>query len=487
MRWLSRLAKFLSGFVMIARQFTPLSNRKLWGSCGVVMFSSGDSGKIFSLLILCIVLAVPLDECAAIDPRFEFDAKALGVVETPRKQSAPVKRVPKRTWKKRTSAAAHTKRLHTVRQADDSAHVQAVERMSMSLQAPTVAEVEQGEQEASAQFRHVWEMIVPSRPGRLSADILNDPSFSLTLDPMRYPTYSAMDGGRILVDKQNTIPPLVKALIVEKNPSVRIVAESPLHPKRFLREVLNSAGFYSVSEGFSMDFGADPQLTIRSDFKIEKTPESLVKFDMLLMTSGQTAYPKVLKDFLKNEGVTVYEPFAGSKTATAPPRGELYQITSRDQNGIVDALLGSLAVAAERNKRLDVFSAEDNGISLSVKAERYFERDGQRHIITRFDGDPVKYTLFRILQAQGYQTVILESRDDFRTVTEKLLAGMSIPGAYSRNNFDFDPAANYSLQMSGFKLYNPRRPGIDLFLTNLDMDRVVRELLHENGYQVTVK
>jgi len=511
------------------------------------MFSYAPSFKNLLFILVCIWLTMSLQESAAMDPRFELDAKALGVVEVPKKQSPPVVSSPRKTRKaKASSATARKVTLHVVRAdenlfdilmddygfSDDeaeiaidkicrdynvadvsqlrvgqrivipslrriqaqsktapkpspnSAHHGGPRRVNLGLKAPDSALVAL---ESSIQFRNVWGQIVPPGAGIQTADILNDPSFSLTFDPQRYPTYPTMDGGRILVDKNNSIPPLVKALILEKNPSVRIVSESSLNGKRFLKEMLGAAGFYSVAEGFSMDFGADPLLTINADFKVEKSAESVVKFDMLLVTAGDTVYPKVIKDFLKNEGITAYEPFAKSSPAFAVPKGQFSQITSRDQTDIVDALLTSIAITPVRNKRLDVFAADDNGISLSVTAERYFERGGQRHVITRYDGDPVNYTLFRILETKGYQTVILDKQDDFRKVAEKMLSGMRIHGAYARHKIDFDPGVNYSLQMSGFKLDGPGVPGKGLFLTNLEIDRVVRDLLIESGYQMTFK
>lgn len=511
------------------------------------MFSYALSCKNLAFILLCIWLTMFPRESAAMDPRFEFDSKALGVVEAPQKQSPPVVSSTRKTRKaKASSAAARKVTLYVVREdeslidvlmddygfSDDEAEIaidkicrdynvaeidqlrvgqrivipslrriraqskatpkslpdsalhRGPRRVNLGLKAPDAA---LAALESGVQFRSVWGQIVPPGAGIQSADILNDPAFSLTFDPQRYPTYPTMDGGRILVDKNNSIPPLVKALILEKNPSVRIVSESPLNRKRFLKEMLGSAGFYSVAEGFSMDFGADPLLTINADFKVEKSAESVVKFDMLLVTAGDTVYPKVIKDFLGNEGVTAYEPFAKINPAFAAPKGQVLQITSRDQADIVDALLTSIAITPVRNKRLDVFAADDNGISLSVTAERYFERGGQRHVITRYDGDPINYTLFRILETKGYQTVILDKRDDFRKVAEKLLSGMRIHGAYARHKIDFDPGANYSLQMSGFKLGEPGLPGKSLFLTNLELDRFVRDLLVESGYQLTVK
>lgn len=508
------------------------------------MFTSVHFFKRSSLMLLFCWLAMPFAESAAMDPRFELDAKALGVSDSPAKTTSAGARKSRKSSTARTVSGAGT--VYTIKPGDNlfkvlmrdygysndeadaiidqicrenkisdirrlkigqkivipfyrrlngrtatnarplpvNVETPLVSSMQLSLKPP---EAEFTEQEATAQFQKVWDRVIPSRQVRSSADIINTTSFSLSLDPQRYPTYAAMDGGRILVDRNDSIPPLVKNLILEKNPSVRIVSESPVNSRRFLKGMLDSAGFYSVAEDFSMDFGTDPLLTIHSDFKVEKSAESVVKFDMLLMNAGNTPYPRVIRDFLQSEGVTVYEPFARPSPAVAPSRGHFYQIVSRNQPDMVDSLLAAIAVKPEKNKRLDVFAADDNGISLSVKAERYFEKDGKRHVITRFDGDPITYTLFRILEAKGYRTVILEQQDDFPKVAGKLLALMGIQGVYARHAIDFATDANYSLQMSGVKLEGAGIPEAGLFLTNLEMDRVVRNLLLESGYQVTVK
>ncbi len=343
------------------------------------------------------------------------------------------------------------------------------------------------ELEASEQIRQTWNKLLPPRTEAQKPIVLQSPSFSLTLDPQRYPVYAAMDTGRILVDRNASIPPLVKALISEKDPSVRIVSESPRNGKLFLSAMLESAKFYSIEEDFSMEFGIDPKLTIRSDFKIEKTAESLITQDLVLMNVGRSAYPVVINEFLKKEGFTVYEPFASSKPGAPAPVGQLYQVLSSRQSDIVDTLLSSISVVPEKDRRLDVFAADNNGISLSVKAERYFERGGQRYVVTSFDGDPVAYTLYRILETKGYQVAILEGRDDFRKISEKILSHLHIPVAYAQHKLTPEPGGYYTLQMSGFKLESPEYPVGGVFLTNLELDRVIRDLLADNGYSIVTK
>jgi hypothetical protein len=251
--------------------------------------------------------------------------------------------------------------------------------------------------------------------------------------------------------------------------------------------ILSNAGFYSVEEDFNLEFGVDPKLSIRSDFKIEKTADSLIKQDVTLMNSGRVALPAVITGFLKKEGFSVFEPFTSLQPVVPSPQQPMYQITAKSQSEIIDALLTSLSVAPDSNRRLDVFSADNSGISLSVNAERYFERSGQRTVVTRFDGDPVSYTLFRILETMGYHVIILGDQDGFRSITDKLLANLKINGEYEQHLFSWDSNANYSLKMSGYKLEGVGLPPGGVFLTNIMFDQVVRDLLNENGYSITTK
>lgn len=338
-------------------------------------------------------------------------------------------------------------------------------------------------QEALGKVRETWDRIVPQKNDQKPFS-LQTPTFSLTLDPQRYPMVAAMDGARILLDRNSSIPPLVKYLIEEKNPNIRIVNYSNAGTKQFMSAMLEAGGFYSVEENFSMDFGIDPKLTVQSDFKIEKTSESLIKHDVVLMNSGRVAVPPVLNDFLKKEGFTLYEPFASLKNSADLESRPIHLITAKNQPEIVDAILAAISVVSEHDRSLDVFAADNNGISLAVKAERYFERGGQRFVVTRFDGDPVNYTLFRILETKGYRVVILEAKDDFRKVSEKIVSRMKLNGIYAQHNLLQGRSLGYSLQMSGIKLDDSSLPGGGLFLTNLSMDRIIRELLTENGYRI---
>lgn len=381
----------------------------------------------------------------------------------------------------RRRADGSLKLLQPVRSDSQNYTSTAVPGQSFKLDSPLQ---QISEQEAVLKTQEIWDHIVPVKADQRKPLALKTSTFSLKLDPDRYPMFARMDGGRIVLDQNGSIPPLVKSLIEDKDATIKIVSEAPAGTKHFMAALLGSAGFYSVEENFSMEFGVDPKITIQADFKVEKTPESLVKQDVVLVNSGRTSLPPQLGEFLKKEGFSLYEPFASLKPFAARDSRTIHYVSAKKQPEMIDAILSAFSVTSERERNVDVFAADNNGISLSVKADRYFERGGQRYVVTNFDGDPINYTLFRILETKGYKVVILEAQDDFRKISEKMIASMKIKGTFAQHGLLNDGAAGYSLQMSGFKLDDAMLPGGGIFLTDRSMDRIVRDLFLESGFNI---
>lgn len=365
--------------------------------------------------------------------------------------------------------------------SERAAETAADARQAFTLPSPVAAP---SEPEALQKLHGVWDKIVPPGNAQQKPLAFQTPTFSLRLDPARFPTFAGMNGGRIIVDSANTIPPLVKALIEEKDPGIRIVTARPLDSRYSLASLLAAAGFYSVEENLSLDFGVDPTLTVQADFKVEKRADSLINQDVVLINAARPVAPAVLGDFLKKEGFSLYEPFGTLQQSAGHLPRSLYQVTSLQQPEILDTILKILAVNPLRDHQLEVFAAQTNGISLSVKAERYFEQGGKRYVITHFDGDPVTYTLFRILETMDYRVVILEPADDFRKVTEKVVSHMRIPGTYERHSLPLDGSAGYAITLSGFSLDDPAGTGHGLFITDRPLDKIIRDLLTINGYSI---
>jgi hypothetical protein len=340
------------------------------------------------------------------------------------------------------------------------------------------------EPEGLAAVRRVWDDLVPATETRTAPLEIEDRNFSLSLDPSAFPSFPAADGGTVLVDAGGKMPPLVKALIEEKDPSIRIVSEDPRNRRRFMASLLAGARFYSVEENFSLDVGNDPKLTVRADFKIEKTADSLLRHEVVLLNVGdyRREMPAPLVQYLRKEGFQLVEPF--------PPVGgvplakhQLHQITAREARGIVDALLKSFNIGYDVDRNVELYGMGDGGVRLFVRADRYFEDRGERYVVSYFDGDPVSYTLTRLLEIRGYRVVMLDPKDDFRKVSEKLLTRLRMPGHFARHDLIPLRDAPYALQMSGYKMRGAG--GNDsVILTNVEINAFFRDLLDNSGYTI---
>lgn len=328
-----------------------------------------------------------------------------------------------------------------------------------------------------------WRELVPAAGSSNQALAVRSELFDLTIDPVRYPTLQAADGKTILLDTEGTLPPLVRTLIQDREPGVRVV-NGQTTPRQLLGAMLTAGGFYSVDEQPVLRFGTDPLLTVRADFKVEQSAESVLRNEVALVSAARQGMPPRMVDYLGRHGFKLFEPFAENSVQPAMQRHRVIQVRGTAQDTIVDTLLDLLAVQTERNRRIELFSPAETGISLNIAAERVFERDGKRYVVARFTGDPVAYTLYRLLATKGYRVIILEPQDTFQTVAAKLFDRMELPSGYRSHLLVAESAGRYSLEMSGFLLENSAPGGGAVMVTDRPIDRPVRDMLFDHGYQV---
>ncbi len=425
----------------------------------------------FSLLSLVVAAVFFPSASCAIDTRFELDPAQV------KKESSSAARRGKNA---RSGSSHRYIKGHRTKMA---LHKSPLEQPTSTLQLASYS-TEAGDVPDIRKIRSFWDTLVPAGDTALPVLSLKSDAFELTIDPVRYPLLKAADGGFILLDKDVSLPPLVRTLIQEKNSKVRVVTASPADTRRFLGDLFGVAGFFSVEEQPVMTFGKDPQLKVRSDFKVERTAESVMNNEVMLVSAARQGFPLRLAEYLKTQGVTVSEPFTDRVHTPVPLRHRVVRATPQGQGQAVDLVLETLAVPAERNRRVELFRASETGVGLSVAAEHYFEYGGKRFVVTRFTGDPIAYTLFRLLETKGYRVVILEPQDDFKTITRKLLSRMDLPSSYAAHLLLADPAGKYSFEMSGFMLENAAAGGGAVMLTDRPIEKGMRELLYDHGYQV---
>jgi hypothetical protein len=151
---------------------------------------------------------------------------------------------------------------------------------------------------------------------------------------------------------------------------------------------------------------------------------------------------------------------------------------------VADTVLAALGLETEAGKSIEFTGWVNQGISLMVRVDRAFIYKGKPYALAAFDGNPVTYTLTRLLETQGVTVVVLGQEDDFHAVTGKLLAALKFPATFDRHRLWPLRETPYTVQMSGY-LLRDTTSGRNIFLTDREVTPLLLDLIDRNGYAVT--
>ena len=432
----------------------------------------------------CVLRAIPLlmvvlgGSAAALDRRFELDLRILEqkIVPAAKAERLPFSPHPPDRSEARLRRSPEMNRSHP--RGRETLRGGGTRGGGVVKIAPTSG------REEMASLSVLWDKLVPGvQVGReltLGAD-----NFSLTLGSGAYQIIPAADGGRIVIDVNRTIPPLVRALIQEKEPAVRIVTGTPEGGTFFFSQLLHAAGFYSVEPDFTLDFGEDPRLSVSAEYRIERTAESLARNETILLYTrrGRYAIPPTLREFLGAAGFRVIEPDL-PQDDFLPLRDRFIQVSGASRLQVADTILGAVGVVTETAKAIEFPEWVSQGITLKVRVDRFFIHTGKSYALAAYDGNPVGYTLTRLLESKGVSVVLLSPEDDPCTVIGKLLAALKLTATFEPRSLWSQRETPYTVKMSGYLLRNPAS-GQTTFLTDRKVSPLMLDLISRNGYAVT--
>lgn len=119
--------------------------------------------------------------------------------------------------------------------------------------------------------------------------------------------------------------------------------------------------------------------------------------------------------------------------STAPPTAATWicPVPEQDPAATVDALLTVLQISPGRNRTVE--AGQEAGTAFSITADRYFEYQGGRYVVSIGESDPSGYTLLRVLETAGYQVLSLTGREDFRGAAVRLLTAVGVAPDFGRH------------------------------------------------------
>ncbi len=455
-----------------------------------------------NVLCLCGVLVLVIlvySDCFSLDPKFELKPAELGSHRPGIKERSPSAKKTAAAPKIQRQKTARDERVAVTRKRSKSAtasrrgvsrtagrktvpgKVSATQTLRLTVPMPAgLAEL--------ARIQDAWGRLMPESVQTSAGASVRGENFSLALDPERYPVFPAADGGSIILDADQSLSPLVKTILQGQEPRMRVISATPDGSSRFFSAVLAASRFYSVEDSFSLRLGTDPQVTVRADFKIEKNQDSVLQDDIVLLNTAdqRTAMPRELRAALAGEGFTVVEVASFAPLASDGSK-ILYSITASDQRTMVDELAAALDIPGDKDRDLVLDDGAGSGVMLTVRAHRYFERDGIRTVISFAEDNPVQSTLLRFVEMQGYRVVMVNPADDFPATSEKVLAALGIPVIHGVQTLDTSTDIPFSVKVSGVTVQGGKHKATRTILTSKTIDPLTRTLATALGFAVVLR
>lgn len=323
----------------------------------------------------------------------------------------------------------------------------------------------------AATLLKAWEELVPGQD-RLEPLTVNGRALSRTETPVLL----GADGSRILVDLRNSLSPQMRSQLIQKHPDIRIVSRGKENDRQFFASLLRTAEFARVEENAAIDLGADPKLNIRADFRIVRLPAASRGPETCLLFIGDESpcLPASLKDYLVRKGYQVIDLCRGTVDSHTDPGYDLHALPNGSSCDMTISLLDALSLRLERNRIVTGNMGAGTENRFSIRVEGYFEAAGKRFILDCGEGDSYNYTLFRLLQLQGYRIIQPRTNDDFATISEKLLKELNYPYSFGRHDLDY---GRYRISVTGYKVTRRGDSTGRLILANRPSDPVFAELL----------
>lgn len=151
-------------------------------------------------------------------------------------------------------------------------------------------------------------------------------------------------------------------------------------------------------------------------------------------------------------------------------------IQTKDHGEIVDSLMNILALKWGKNQIIETSPGKGGGDRFSVKVDRYFEHNNNRYIVSLSDNDPFTYTLFRLLEVEGYTVVRVSPADDFAEIVSSLLTHLDITYRYTEHLLMLNDKNRTITRVTGFLFTRDTNPPRQVLITESPVAALTAEL-----------
>jgi len=296
--------------------------------------------------------------------------------------------------------------------------------------------------------------------------------------PVTYPALTGADGREIVIAPAEA-PPVFANLSGARTEERAAVVIVPEGDKRFAAEVLKAAGFDTYRENHPLVIGLDPKVTVTADFLVSRKTPGREAPESILIAWGEKGCRPVsdaLARFLAEKGLRLVDLCAGAADGSTYPRVIPLGVSAIDAAGMTDRMLDVLSLKWSKSHQLKMVVGRDGGVPLTVTVDRYFEVQGNRYFIDFSGTDPNHVTLARLLELAGYRKIVIDPREGFRSIGDKLLAAAGLKSDYRKQALTA-PGGRVRVELSGFLITRPGREGERLLVIDAPLEKTLADLI----------
>jgi hypothetical protein len=333
------------------------------------------------------------------------------------------------------------------------------------------------------------------RMGDISIPVMEENR--ITIDTNTFPVLQLTGEKRLILDNGGDLPTgLVDLVQFEPGNYEVVTLEKNENMRSVLDKLFDAAGYFSVDKSRNpLVVGDQVQFEISGDWVIyrdefmedimvvnviEKGEEPV---DAQLKNSAGSFGVDMIDIYMKEEGESVSVP---KTVETVDCPGDTPAVNAANGKVLVDSLLGLLGQQYRIDHTLKLFGGDSEGYDVEVKADRFFQRGGIRHIIN-FRPLPKKLTDVIAKQGERILSMSVEVTDATEAIAD-VLRFMQVNYDAPRPGF-FDKSGNkkrVGMFIPGVRIKREKQE--DLLLTASPLkNEVVQFLTSRNVKIVTIE
>jgi LysM repeat protein len=322
---------------------------------------------------------------------------------------------------------------------------------------------------------------------RTGGSIITEGSFYIPLRPQgqieincsEVPVAELADGKTVLLDFSNHIPNNVQKIVESTWKNYSIISTTG-EGKSMLEEFLNTAGIYTLTKkGGYVTLGRNNLVSLFAGW-IVRWEGGAVPYKLCInfIDGDSPVIPGNIRKYAMKNGFDLIEVSEDAVMADFHMPYQSMDVSFLHWNSkreLAESLLSKMGYSVSRDSRVGIFTIEDDGFNLSVKADLMVETE-KGDTIFNFERLPEQFS--NILMKRGLRMVYLSEEEGKRKTVTSVLSALGSSFTSDTYRFPFYVAGGKKVCEISFRALKIENGGPPLYLVEDEIDSNIYGLLN---------